>query len=551
MKDSNGEFYKPTRGSGCDPDHIMLSFCGDPHTEMAVSWRTDIAVEDGVLYLREDGSFETSVFQAVSEKKETDIDLSCYHWVRLKNLRPATRYYYTVGDESHRSKEYSFETEKENTGRFSFLLISDHQKGQPTHCPDYSSVGKMLKKALERHPEISFILTAGDNCDNGQNDLQWNGMFSGLEGIIESIPYMMSTGNHDNRGYISYFPEPTGKFYLSHADFFDFQFRYSYPLNGPAGYETENYSFDYGNAHFTVMGINDPEDVSEWAYEDMHNSQKAWKLATYHFPIYPVMPEGQNDDGYPALRKAVEKGRPDILFAGHEHSFARTFPTTNDELFDMPSQGVIHYIIGNGGGNIYHSNCQKVWHSCFFPQEERTGMYSVIEIDSDSLTATAYMDDGRIVDRMVIDKKTDTVLPYALAPVYDRTKMCFKGRMLELSARGCYAEIKNGRWFAPLGVVIQSIGGKVEKGCDYLVCEAYGHKAKFTIGSSKAETDRGIKEMKALPYFAQGQMYLPVDETSDIFELSWYHAGRNNYINWNTPHEDKPLYKHPAEEKGD
>ena len=36
-----------------------------------------------------------------------------------------------------------------------------------------------------------------------------------------------------------------------------------------------------------------------------------------------------------------------------------------------------------------------------------------------------------------------------------------------------------------------------------------------------------------------------VDESAKIFEMEWYHAKRNNFINWNTPSEDKPLCKHP------
>lgn len=545
MIDSNGRFYKPERGSSASPDHILLSFCGDPHTQMAVTWRTDISVKNGYLLLREDGSGKQEKYPALSKEKETDIDRSTYHFSVINGLRPGTRYFYTVGDEENRSDEYSFETEKEKTDRFSFILISDHQQSFPLQLPDYSKVGNLLRRALSEHPECRFILTAGDNCDNGQNDLQWNGMFEGLKGITENIPFMMTTGNHDNRGYISYFPEPTGKFYLDHADFFDFQFKYSYPLNGPKGYETENYSFDYGNAHFTVMGINAPEEVAEWAYKDISGSCKTWRLASYHFPVYPVMPEGQNDDGYPWLRKPIEQGRPDILFEGHEHSFARTFPTLGDELFDKPSQGVIHYIAGNAGGNIYHSNCQKIWHSCFFPQEERTGLYTVVEIDGCRLTATAYMEDGRIADKMFIDKEKDLLLPYALAPVYDRTKMCFKGRMLELSARGCYAENKDGVWFAPLGVVIQSIGGKVIKETNSLYCEAYGHHALFIEGDKTVHTDEGTVFLNNPPYFENGQLYVPVAETAGIFELSWYYAKRNNFINWNTPHEEKPLCRHP------
>lgn len=544
MLDINGNFYKPERGSGNMPDHIMLSFCGDPRTEAAVTWRTDAAIKDGYMLFREENSDPVRA-DDIHETVRTDIDESTYHWVRLSGLKPGTKYRYTVGNDEFRSGEFSFETEGEKTEKFSFLLISDHQKGNPCHLPDYSKVGELLRNALKEHPEVRFIFTAGDNCDNGQNDLQWNGMFSGLEGIIESIPYMMTTGNHDNRGFLTYFPEPTGKFYLEHADFFDFQFGRSYPDNGAEGYKGETYSFDYGDAHFTVMGINAPDVLEDWAYNDIKNSDRIWKLGSYHFPIYPVMPEGQNNDAYPWLRKPIEQGRLDILFEGHEHSFARTFPTAGDELFDRPSQGVVHYIAGNGGGNIYHSNCQKVWHSCFFPQEERTGLYSIIEINGKKLTATAYMADGRIVDIFTIDKENDIITPYALAPVYDKTKMCFKGRMLELSARGLFPENINGKWFAPFGVMINAIGGKVIKEKETLYCEAYGHHALFTVGSKAVRTELGTTGMSEAPYFLDGQMFIPVEESAEMFGMEWYYARRNNYINWNTPSEDKPLSRHP------
>lgn len=537
-------YEKTERSSKKSPDHIMLSFCGNAKTEMAIMWRTDAQTKDGYLLFGEESSEKIKVSD-IHETVKTDIDESTYHWVRLKNLKPSTKYYYTVGNDELRSEEFSFVTESEESKKFSFLVITDHQKGYPCHNPDYSMVGEMLKAALKKHPEVKFIFTVGDNCDNGQNDLQWNGMFEGLKGVIESVPYMMTTGNHDNRGFITYFPEPTGKFYLEHADFFDFQFENAYPLNGPDGFTGENYSFDYGDAHFTVMGINAPEKVSQWAYEDIKASDRIWKIGSYHFPIYPVMPEGQNDDGYPWLRKPIEQGRLDLLFAGHEHSFARTFPTVNDELFDKPSQGTIHYIAGNGGGNIYHSNCQKVWHSCFFPQEEHMGMYTIVEIDGNTLHATAYMADGRIVDDFTIDKEKDIITPYALAPVYDRTKMCFKGRMLELSAREVYPEKKNGIWFAPFGVLIQAIGGKVIKEADSLFCEAYSHNALFKIGEKSVRTDLGTVELSAEPYFLNGQMFIPVEESSKIFEMAWYHSQKNNFLNWNTPSEDKPLCRHP------
>ena len=199
MKDENGNFYKPERGSTASPDHIMLAICGDAKSEMGVMWRTDAKTDAGYVLYHEVGSDNVMRADAVSEIKETDIDISRYNWAKLKGLKSGTKYSYSVGSDADRSEEFTFETEPESLDKFSFIIIGDHQKGDPCHLPDYSCVNRMLKTALNRHPECRFLFTAGDNCDNGQNDLQWNGMFEGLKGIIESMPYMMTTGNHDNR----------------------------------------------------------------------------------------------------------------------------------------------------------------------------------------------------------------------------------------------------------------------------------------------------------------------------------------------------------------
>ncbi|MBR3438143.1 MAG: fibronectin type III domain-containing protein, partial [Clostridia bacterium] len=118
MTDRNGNFYKPERGSTEKPDHIFLSFCGDAHTSMCVSWRTDEKTDSGYI-LYSDGKSEKRQ-QAISKKIESDIDKNCYHWAVMQNLTPGTKYSYTVGDDINRSEEFSFETEPENLENFKF-----------------------------------------------------------------------------------------------------------------------------------------------------------------------------------------------------------------------------------------------------------------------------------------------------------------------------------------------------------------------------------------------------------------------------------------------
>lgn len=534
------------RMAGPAPDHIMLSISGDAKTTATVTWRTSAEVAEGCLILREKGSQGPfSRFEALCKPVGGDLETSNRHWATATGLTPGTLYEYAVGTPGCMSATYCLRTQEEKLDRFRFLLIADQQKGAPAEAPDYSLINGVIARALAQYPDCRFILTAGDNCDNGENEIQWNGMFEGLKGIIESIPFMMATGNHDNRGFVRCLPEPKGKFYLEHADFFDAQFEHSYPKNGPAGYQTENYSFDYGDAHFLIMGINAPDLVAEWAYEDLQRSDKTWKLGVYHFPVYPLMPEGQRDDGYPQLRKPVEEGRLDILFAGHEHSFGRTYPARNDELFDRPSQGTVHYIMGNAGRSPYLSNSKKVWHCCFYPQEEPVAMAGVVEIDGTKCTITAFLDDGRTVDYFALDKRSDTISPPALAPVYLRTKLAFKGYLLEMAARGIPPFMENGLWYVPFALLVQSVGGYVDKQPGKVTVGLYGKTAEFTEGSATAVTDTGSLAMPSPVLRRYGQLFMPADSCAEIFGLTWYYAARNNFINFDHNSEDKTVSPQP------
>ena len=165
------KFIKPDRGSTPQPDHIMLSFCGDPRYEMAVTWRTDLSADDGFVELFDPEGNKTAI-EAVCRVIESDIDISKFNTALIKNLLPGTTYTYTCGDTSNRSRRFSFTTQEEGCSKFKFIVISDHQVGDPWPEPDYTRVKNMLVTAIEQNPDIRFILTAGDNCDDGQNEIQ-------------------------------------------------------------------------------------------------------------------------------------------------------------------------------------------------------------------------------------------------------------------------------------------------------------------------------------------------------------------------------------------
>jgi hypothetical protein len=527
------------------PDHIFLSLNGDAATQRAVTWRTSLDVAQGyVLYRRTDaGAGAWSRANAETAVFESDIDCSRMHWCHLRDLAPGAQYEYTCGDDAHRAGAFSFTTPQQHIKKYKFICVADQQCGQPHHCPDYSSFNAFLRQLLAQHPDTAFILTGGDNTDCGQHEVQWNGAFSGLAGVAESVPFMMALGNHDNRGFQDY-EKGVGRYYAEPAAFFGAQFRGSYPQNGPAGWQTENYAFDYGDAHICVIGINGPEEVNQWLLEQHAANAAPWKLGVYHFPICYTGADCQNYDAYPAMRAGFEGF--DLVFSGHEHNFARSFPFRGEELFERPSQGTVHYMLGNS--NYNHPGCHpmpKVWHSAFYPQEDSVACACIVEVEGARMTLTSVLHDGRMVDRCVIDKANDTIAPPALPPRYQCTRMFFKGADLGLCQADTPCECQDGVWFAPLAVLVAAIGGNVEKTQEKVRVEVYDSWAEFSLGSDVAQTDWQPLQLPAPVYRgARGQLYIPCDGCHAL-GMRWALAARNNFISFEHESEARPVTVQP------
>ncbi len=543
---------KPMGHATEKPDHIMLSINGDARYQMAITWRTDMTVPTGYIEYREENTDKVIKKDAENLVFKSDRDESYIHTAIADGLKPGTMYFYTCGDENNRSEEYFFTTEEDNLEKFTFVAISDQQQGN-FYKQDYSKIQSFLLEILKRHPEVKFIVTGGDNTDCGQHVVQWNGALAGMKGIMEYRPLMMTLGNHDNRGFKNY-ETSEGRYYAEPAEFFDTQFKMAYPYNGPENWKTENYSFDYGNVHFCVMGINGPDEVGEWIKEDVGSSDKTWKIGTYHFPIYYSNPAGHNFDAFPWMREGIDMC--DIMLAGHEHNFSRSFPVKNDAIFAKPSEGTIHYMLSNAGGGAPGCNSQQsIFHAAFYPQEiENRPSYALFEVDGKKMKITSFLGvegdiEKDIIDEVIIDKEKDEILPHAMPPVYleRHPRMVFKGMLVGLGGVDACPDKKDGNWYAPLSVVFQSVGAFVEKEAGKMTLGIYGKKATFTEGSDIAVLENGEEVKLDAPVYRgrRGLLYVPAFSASEIYGFRCVYVEHNNFMFWEHESENIPLFEQP------
>ncbi len=170
--------------------------------------------------------------------------------------------------------------------------------------------------------------------------------------LMRSVPMIAAPGNHDiDTRDLDKHPGALAYYYY-----------WNQPLNGPLGEEggplvppltastdnrrafTEaageaylkmaNYSFDYGNAHWTVLDSNPYVDITdkalaEWVANDLANAKEAtWRFVMFHHPGFSSSRAHFEQQQMRLLSPVFEAGKVDVVFTGHVHNYQRSYPLT-------------------------------------------------------------------------------------------------------------------------------------------------------------------------------------------------------------------------------
>ena len=116
----------------------------------------------------------------------------------------------------------------------------------------------------------------------------WNAWFAAAKGVIDSIPIMPVSGNHESYGS----KEITKPLYCLE--------QFTLPQNGPEGLKGQAYSYDYGPVHFVVLDSQQTEQKQggdiltiqqAWLEADLAASKATWKIVFFHKPPYTILSE--------------------------------------------------------------------------------------------------------------------------------------------------------------------------------------------------------------------------------------------------------------------
>ena len=374
---------------------ILLSWTDDPATTMTITWVGDS--DDASVRYSTDREFSDYVeipATPVPNRSAIDDD-GTRLTAALTELEPAVTYWYCVGSDNNWSEKQHFTTAERNTGSFSFMYFGDIQVAKNA-VPEFAAWGDLTKSAYAKNPGAVFALQGGDIVESGISTQQWAMFLEAATGVFSQIPFMPTNGNHESR-FLSGKPE----LYLD---------TFTLPQNGPEGFIEEFYSFDYGNAHITVLNdwvfsgeqrLTDEQlsQLDAWVEADLVSSAAAWKIVVTHVPIYAIHSDTTANKAREHWSALFEKYGVSLVLVGHQHVYSRLKPLTDGAVdFD---NGVT-YIMGNSGQKYYSSADETLAERTIY----NTTNYQIINISGGFATVRTFNADGGEIDYVALTPRT-------------------------------------------------------------------------------------------------------------------------------------------------
>ncbi|MFD7713779.1 purple acid phosphatase family protein [Streptomyces sp. NPDC059786] len=368
-------------GSVVAPFGRRLAFGADPKTQMRISWQVPFAVRKpyvrvGLKPWELSRRIEAEVrdLHTPSLSKRLPAVDQYYLHAALDHLRPDTTYYYGVGHEGfdpasaeRMSTVGSFRTAPARAGTFTFTAFGDQGVSYDALANDQVILGQ--NPAFHLHAgDLCYADSTGHGEDSDTYDARvWDQFLAQTESVACSVPWMVTTGNHDMEAWYS----PNG--YGGQSA------RWSLPSNG---FDPENapgvYSFVYGNVGVVALDANDVSYEIPANFGCTDGRQTKWLdrrlgelraadgvdfvVVFFHHCAYSTSTHASDGGVRDAWLPLFTKHQVDLVINGHNHVYERTDAVRNGSVgravpvgasTDPTRDGIVYVTAGGAGKELY------------------------------------------------------------------------------------------------------------------------------------------------------------------------------------------------------
>ena len=414
---------------------MQLGDFSDPQS-LTLLWHTDDDADEWSVETLVEGEemWRQAPAPRVVPIQVADVAPHCVFHATLSGLSPGRPFCYRIAKSGAPIFQSSARARKTSGQASRVVLFGD--------CSHSRSVQHAIaRQAVAAQPD--FILLTGDMVyDYGRIVEYREKFFPAYSDAMRSILFVPSPGNHDMH------PANLEKFSDAHAYFL----YWDQPLNGPADMGDEpggthfllgrasdraafvqaagprypvmaNYSFDYGDAHWTVLDSNHYMDwtnprLRRWLADDLEAAfGRAWRFVAFHHPPFSSSNPWFTDQWMRPIAPILEAGNVSIVFSGHRHNYQRSVPLKfapgkRNERGEVPGEftlnapgGVVYVVSGAGGAELYDSaqgEDRSTWQP--FTQQfiSNRHTFTVLDVDANRAELTQISDTGEAVDRFSI-----------------------------------------------------------------------------------------------------------------------------------------------------
>ena len=372
--------------AGTEYTAVHLNAVQGSSTSQNISWLSGIGTAGkAVAQYRVKGTedWQTAEGNCTLTGFSTSGQAAYVNTIQLTGLTAGTDYEFRVGDGSTWSELHTFRTNAAQQDTTAFVVMGDTQMSGDREADAESIAILDALGDLVKDKQIDFGLQTGDYVDNGTNYAMWAEIQEAFNHTFPNVDFIHTLGNHE------YYGDFSGRTASS-------------ILQLPS---KDYYSMEYGDVYVAV--INNGADLSaacEWLKQDAAQSTCMWKVLSIHQPPYYTNAKGGSERFHEQIPAAAEAAGIDVVFSGHDHSYARIMAKDGKPVTE---NGVTYFICGDLGEKSKNVNYAMTSDFSFaYKEQAYEGLILYVTANDKTMTVSAYdSKDGHLVDSTVLQSR--------------------------------------------------------------------------------------------------------------------------------------------------